>query len=62
MEKKKRVWLFILAFSLIGLLVYGAEIAYAFMKDRNKKMEYSFAEEEAEDPQEMEADYKNQEQ
>lgn len=61
MEKKKRVWLFILAFSLIGLLVYGAEIAYAFMKDCNKKMEYSFAEEEAEDPQEMEADYKNQE-
>ena len=39
MEKKKRVWLFILAFSLIGLLVYGAEIAYAFMKDRNKKMD-----------------------
>lgn len=27
--EKKRVWLFILAFSLIGLLVYGAEIAYA---------------------------------
>ena len=53
--------LFILAFSLIGLLVYGAEIAYAFMKDRNKKMEYSFDEEEAEDPQEMGADYKNQE-
>ena len=61
MEKKKRVWLIVLAFSLIGLLVYGAEIAYAFMKDRNKKMEYSFDEEEAEDPQEMEADYKNQE-
>lgn len=31
------------------------------MKDRNKKMEYSFDEEEAEDPQEMGADYKNQE-
>ncbi|WP_296227192.1 hypothetical protein [uncultured Lactobacillus sp.] len=61
MEKKKRVWLFILIFGLVGLLVYGAEIAYAFMKDRNKKMEYSFDEEEAEDPQEMEADYKNQE-
>ncbi|AXI15604.1 hypothetical protein BC336_1547 [Lactobacillus delbrueckii subsp. bulgaricus] len=59
--EKKRVWLFILAFSLIGLLVYGAEIDYAFMKDRNKKMEYSFDEEEAEDPQEMRADYKNQE-
>jgi hypothetical protein len=29
MEKKKSVWLFILAFSLIGILVYGAEIAYA---------------------------------
>ncbi|MBT8897307.1 hypothetical protein ACXO2Y_06615 [Lactobacillus delbrueckii subsp. bulgaricus] len=61
MEKKKSVWLFILAFSLIGFLVYGAEIAYAFMKDRNKKMKYSFDEEEAEDPQEMGADYKNQE-
>lgn len=61
MEKKKSVWLFILAFSLIGLLVYGVEIAYSFMKDRNKKMGYSFDEEEAEDPQEMEADYKNQE-
>lgn len=59
--EKKRVWLFILAFSLIGLLVYGVEIAYSFMKDRNKKMGYSFDEEEAEDPQEMEADYKNQE-
>ncbi|MCT2879025.1 hypothetical protein [Lactobacillus delbrueckii] len=59
--EKKRVWLFILAFSLIGLLVYGVEIVYAFMKDRNKKMGYSFDEEEAEDPQEMEADYKNQE-
>lgn len=60
--EKKRVWLFILISGLVGLLVYGAEIAYAFMKDRNKKMEYSFDEEEAEDPQEMEADYKNQEQ
>lgn len=60
--EKKRVWLFILIFGLVGLLAYGAEIAYAFMKDRNKKMEYSFDEEEAEDPQEMEADYKNQEQ
>ncbi|MGM9905960.1 hypothetical protein [Lactobacillus sp.] len=61
MEKKKRVCLFLLAFGLVGLLVYAVEIAYAFMKDRNKKMEYSFDEEEAEDPQEMEADYKNQE-
>ncbi|GHV97960.1 hypothetical protein lacNasYZ03_13880 [Lactobacillus nasalidis] len=58
MEKKKKIWLFVLVFGLAGVLVYAAEIACAFMNDRNKKMEYSFDDE---DPEEAEADYKNEE-
>lgn len=57
MSKKKVFWLCLLAFTGVGLLVYGAEIAYAFAKDRNKKMEYSFEE----SPGEAEADYLNEE-
>lgn len=57
MSKKKVFWLCLLAFTGVGLLVYGAEIAYAFAKDRNKKMEYSFEE----SPEEAEVDYLNEE-
>lgn len=57
MSKKKVFWLCLLAFTGVGLLVYGVEIAYAFAKDRNKKMEYSFEE----SLEEAEADYLNEE-
>ena len=44
-------------------MIYAGEVAYAFLRDRNKDMDYTFDDFEDDDigPEEAEAIYKNEE-
>ena len=52
-----------LCLGILGILIYAGEVAYAFLRDRNKDMDYTFDDFEDDDigPEEAEAIYKNEE-
>lgn len=65
MDKNKNKTMLTLALCLgvLGILIYAGEVAYAFLRDRNKDMDYTFDDFEDDDigPEEAEAIYKNEE-
>lgn len=63
MDKKKTMLTLALCLGILGILIYAGEVAYAFLRDRNKDMDYTFDDFEDDDigPEEAEAIYKNEE-